>query len=72
VPGGEYHIEVQVLMESSKPPTAVHLRVMRGVLPYTNIFLFFLFLLILPVVTRIRSLLFERKRWAESDHNPYS
>jgi hypothetical protein len=72
VPGGEYHIEVQVLMESSKPPTAVHLRVMRGVLPYTNIFLFFLFLLILPVVTRIRSHLFERKRWAESDHNPYS
>ncbi|MBX3102142.1 MAG: DUF4178 domain-containing protein [Bacteroidetes bacterium] len=71
VPQGTYHLEIFVIMPQNGPK-GLQVSVVRGVSPYGNFFLAVLVLCLLPVVYRIRSLLFERRRWAESDYNPYA
>ncbi len=66
VPAGKYKLRVEATWEHWTRPMPVRLKVEQGVVRGVNFWLAFILLAIVPVVTLIRKLSFESKRWSES------
>jgi hypothetical protein len=73
IPPGTYYVAVDPDMSAEKPvPVGDTIEVLSGGTGWSNFVLVMLFLVIFPVITRLRHAAFEARRWAESDHAPAS
>ena len=70
VPAGHYYLRIEPEVDATHPPMAYSVQVKRDV-PVLGFFgIAFLALLLPAIAITWRSLSFERRRWAESDHPP--
>jgi hypothetical protein len=70
VPAGHYYLRIEPEVDATHPPIAYSVQVKRDV-PVLGFFgIAFLALLLPAIAITWRSLSFERRRWAESDHPP--
>jgi hypothetical protein len=72
VPPGRYVMRLGPQWEAGKPPPSYDLRVRSRVPRFYQLVLAMLALFVWPVVVGWRSMRFEGRRWAESDHAPGS
>jgi hypothetical protein len=70
VPAGHYYLRIEPEVDPKHPPIAYSVQVKRDV-PVLGFFVIAFLALLLPAIAITwRSLGFERRRWAESDHPP--
>jgi hypothetical protein len=74
LPRGDYDLVVQTDWGNSSggdPQGPIYLSLTHDVVPWRNFWLATAAILIYPLVLVVRTLVFDRKRWSESEFNPY-
>ncbi len=73
VPDGRYLLRVEPQLERGRGsvPSAAHVRVVRGVFLGPPFILAIVLVVLSPLWRSVRAVLFEKRRWQESDH-PWS
>lgn len=72
LPAGTYTLAFEVHWEKWQQPAAVTIRVEQGVPRLAYLILALLAVSIIPILVGIYHFNFEKRRWADSDHSPYS
>lgn len=72
VPAGDYYFRFDPDLSATLAQAPIQLTVERGGLFWSNFWTGLLAICLWPVWTGLRSLSFERRRWMESDFNPYA
>ena len=74
LPRGDYDLVVQTdwgNSNGSDPQAPIYLSLTHDVVPWRNFWLATAAILVYPLVLVVRTLVFDRKRWSESELNPY-
>jgi hypothetical protein len=71
LPAGRYVLRIETQWPSNKPAPALQVELRQGEFRGKYLLIAFALLLAVPVVVGVQWFLFERRRWAESDH-PWS
>lgn len=72
VPAGRYYLYFKPDASTNLPATPISLRVSRGGIFWSNFWLGLVLICLWPAWLLLASSSFERKRWSESDYNPYA
>jgi hypothetical protein len=74
LPRGDYDLVVQTDWGNSSggdPQGPIYLSLTHDVVPWRNFWLATAAILLYPLILVVRTLVFDRKRWSESEFNPY-
>ena len=73
IPPGTYYVAIDPdLAPEKRDNVSTTLKVVKGSVPWSNFIFLMIFLMIFPIVSRMRYASFEASRWMESDHAPVS
>jgi uncharacterized Zn finger protein (UPF0148 family) len=72
LPAGTYTLAFEVHWEKWQQPASVTIRVDQGVPRVSHLILALVAISIIPIAVGIYQFNFEKRRWADSDHSPYS
>lgn len=70
VPAGKYRLRIEGSWKDWQRPMPIRIKVEQGVVNGFNFWLAFILLASVPVITLVRKLSFESKRWSESSFSP--
>jgi hypothetical protein len=72
LPAGTYTLAFEVHWEKWQQPASVTIRVEQGVPRMSHLILALVVISIIPIAVGIYHFNFEKRRWTDSDHSPYS